>query len=234
MDEKKQSSTAKLEEALHPQVGNGASWVNAPHESQLREVDPSKKLEPKLLDEQQLAAIARQWEDDLNSDGTPVESVESVNGEEPAVIPEVETPIAPQDQVQAIEEEEIVPAPLKPVKEKVKASKRVRKVAQKEEEKAAKNNRLQREQFAPSSDETLTPFTQWLKGLKGSEYVHPYEDDFAFRQAEGPVREGISETYADLLAQQGYKDQAIDMYRRLMEKFPEKNRFFAAKIEALQ
>ena len=48
-------------------------------------------------------------------------------------------------------------------------------------------------------------------------------------------REGvISETYADLLATQGYTQKAIELYQRLMLKFPEKSGYFAAKIEELQ
>ena len=85
-----------------------------------------------------------------------------------------------------------------------------------------------------SSETSLSPYTKWLKSLAGSEYVHPYEDDFALAQGGGPTGEGISETFADLLAGQGYKEQAIEMYMKLMEKYPEKSGFFAAKIEALQ
>lgn len=48
-------------------------------------------------------------------------------------------------------------------------------------------------------------------------------------------REGvISETYANLLATQGYTQKAIELYQRLMLKFPEKSGYFAAKIEELQ
>ena len=81
---------------------------------------------------------------------------------------------------------------------------------------------------------SLTPFTQWLKELGGADYVHPYDDDFALNQEKGTLNEVISETYADLLAAQGYKDRAIEMYLRLIEKYPEKSSFFAAKIQALQ
>lgn len=42
-----------------------------------------------------------------------------------------------------------------------------------------------------------------------------------------------SETLARLYAQQGYRDKAIEMYRRLMVLHPEKSAFFAAQIEAL-
>ncbi len=42
-----------------------------------------------------------------------------------------------------------------------------------------------------------------------------------------------SETLARLYAQQGYRDKAIEMYRRLMLLYPEKSAFFAAQIDAL-
>jgi hypothetical protein len=83
-------------------------------------------------------------------------------------------------------------------------------------------------------ESSLSPFTVWVKGLLGSEYVHPYEADYAIEKGAEPGDEGISETFADLLAAQGYKDQAITMYTKLIEKFPEKSSFFAAKIKALQ
>ena len=116
----------------------------------------------------------------------------------------------------------------------VPEGKRVRKAAKKaqKEQKAKK-----RKHSAPpihSEEASLSPFTRWLKGLKGSEYVHPYEDDYGLEQLAGTGSEGISETFADLLAAQGYKDQALDMYKLLMAKYPEKSSFFAAKIEALK
>jgi hypothetical protein len=70
--------------------------------------------------------------------------------------------------------------------------------------------------------------------LRGSEYVHPYGDDFALEHLSGPGKAGISETFAELLAAQGYKEQARAMYRDLMAEYPEKSSFFAAKIEALK
>ncbi len=94
--------------------------------------------------------------------------------------------------------------------------------------KAVVKNVSSREKF------TLSPFTQWLKDLGGADYVHPYDDDFALSQEKGALNEVISETYADVLAAQGYKERAIEMYLKLIEKYPEKSSFFAAKIEALQ
>jgi hypothetical protein len=44
----------------------------------------------------------------------------------------------------------------------------------------------------------------------------------------------ISETLARLLAKQGYRDKAVDMYERLRLAFPEKSAYFAAEIEKLK
>jgi hypothetical protein len=116
----------------------------------------------------------------------------------------------------------------------VPEGKRVRKAAKKAQ-KEQKVRKIERLNPPPRPEEaSLSPFTRWLKSLKGSEYVHPYEDDYALEQLSGTNREGISETFADLLAAQGYKDQALDMYKLLMAKYPEKSSFFAAKIEALK
>lgn len=233
MDDPKQPpSPAHIEEALHPRIGNGAGFVNTSHESQLRTVDPLKALDQKLLEDDQANDIVDQWQAELDGNtnqGKRAIADEPVKEKEVAEI---------QPEVPSYASGELVPnenpTVVEPKKEKSKVGKRVKKVARNEADKVAKADKDIRSRFSTSRDEQLTPFTRWLKGLKGSDYVHPYDDDFAFLQAEGPAREGISETYADLLAAQGYKEQAIAMYRRLMERFPEKNRFFAAKIEALQ
>lgn len=47
-------------------------------------------------------------------------------------------------------------------------------------------------------------------------------------------KQAISETLAKILAAQGKTKRAIEMYEALRLKFPEKNRFFAERIEALQ
>ena len=123
---------------------------------------------------------------------------------------------------------------ISPVDEKsAKAGKLIRKAAKSIKRQEGKKLMADNQEYT-SSETTLSPYTQWLKSLAGSEYVHPYEDDFALVQGGGPAGEGISETFADLLAGQGYKEQAIEMYMKLMEKYPEKSGFFAAKIEALQ
>ncbi len=112
--------------------------------------------------------------------------------------------------------------------------KRVRK-AVKKAKKAAKLSLNETEApKANTAESHLSPYTKWLKSLRGSEYVHPYEDDYGLIHSAGSSPHGISETFADLLVLQGYKEQAIDMYKLLMAKYPEKSSFFAAKIEALK
>ena len=45
--------------------------------------------------------------------------------------------------------------------------------------------------------------------------------------------EAITETYADLIASQGHVDKAVELYKKLQLKFPEKSSYFARKIEEL-
>ncbi len=47
-------------------------------------------------------------------------------------------------------------------------------------------------------------------------------------------RDVISETLARLLAKQGYRDKAVNMYERLCLAFPDKSAYFAAEIEKLK
>ena len=128
-------------------------------------------------------------------------------------------------------EEEPLPEESKPIG---KVGKRVRKVIKNVQPKQDQDFTPEKIKVITSSmDSNLSPYTLWLKSLKGSEYVHPYEDDYGLDQMSAASRGGVSETFADLLASQGYKDQAREMYMQLMEKYPEKSSFFAAKIEAL-
>lgn len=141
-------------------------------------------------------------------------------------------------------EPESGPFPVHSIKEKLKESKpkkigkvgkRVRKVietAKKVQETGS--TQVQQEKSIGPMDVHLSPFTQWLKNLRGSEYVHPYEDDYGLDNKSATSGGGVSETLADLLASQGYIDQAREMYLQLQEKYPEKSSFFAAKIEALK
>jgi hypothetical protein len=250
---KKDNIKPGLEEALHPEIGNEALWTQDPHAFSVSAVDPLKSLDQHLLDEETISKTILQWQSQDHEElPAVVLPTEVTPGEEPQVIETVKQPkeqvpdvsikevndpeISPAPELNDIEEEDLETKKGKKKKEKgeIKVSKRIKKVAKqlkKEEEKRA----VEKAPVSAASSETnLSPFTHWLKGLSGSEYVHPYEADFGFNQGSEQGGEGISETFADLLAAQGYKERAIAMYTLLIEKFPEKSRFFAAKIEALQ
>lgn len=253
-----------IAEAIHPEIGNGVSWETNEHQFLLRSPDPTKELDNQLLgidpdlinsgDREKSEALAIEVDQvfpklnapqelDVLKEGLPSDQVESpVQDEEvtPAIHKKEKEKTHRRKKIKAQEPEDEVgpefPAHEVAAEEQPKAPK-----AGKLVRKAAKSVRKQEEdekkaiaQELTLTESTLSPFTQWLKGLKGSDYVHPYDDDFAFVQGTGPAKEGISETFAELLASQGYKDQAVEMYLKLMEKYPEKSGFFAAKIEALQ
>lgn len=248
-----------LPEAIHPEIGNGVSWEERLHEQLLRNPDPSKQLDSSLiLDHLQLRENLVPDEISGTEETKPEPSLPaSIKIEDPYhnLIHEIYEDVSHEplaaDSKQDIKAKkkakskkegkaklEDNPDLLKDIQEEEKspqAGKLVRKAAksvkrqEKEQIKA-----LETKSTPPELELELSPFTRWLKGFAGSDYVHPYEDDFALVQGSGSGGEGISETFADLLASQGYKDQAIEMYIKLMEKYPEKSGFFAAKIEALQ
>jgi hypothetical protein len=254
---KKDNIKPGLEEALHPEIGNEAPWTQDPHAFSLSTADPLKSLDSNLFDEESLSKTILQW----NTQGieeVPIEvpSSESTLEVKPEiVIPEIVKQVTPSEIItedspteefkpgntleQGLtgeEEEETGTKKGKKKKDKgvIKVSKLIKKAA-KQVKKDEEKRLAEKPTFsAVQGESSLTPFTHWLKGLTGSEYVHPYEADFGFNQGAEQAGEGISETFADLLAAQGYKDRAIAMYTLLIEKFPEKSRFFAAKIEALQ
>lgn len=53
-------------------------------------------------------------------------------------------------------------------------------------------------------------------------------------QSLAEKEEAVSETYADLLASQGYTDKAVELYEKLKLIYPKKSGYFAAKIENLE
>lgn len=240
-----------LEESLHPDLANGALWEENLHSLFLRSADPSKSIESRLLDESTRHNLLIQWTNNLNqsqqelNQSNPVTTQESVNLEAGSVtqpsyheesdVEEIKDLIGKEEESELgeAEEQKQSGSGRKGKKAAVTASKRIRKVAEKARQEESEAIYDQQKAVDRLTDSSLSPFTQWIKGLAGSEYVHPYGDDFAIDQGEHALGEGISETFADLLASQGYKDQAIAMYQKLAEKFPEKSRFFAAKIEAL-
>ena len=222
-----------LEEALHPEIGNGAAWTADDHNFSLSTTDPLKAMDDQFIDEASKLKTLEEWNSQFGSE----EKTETVS---PKKNERIKPQTAPDPQIEAEEEEEIFghveskKEMKKKEKEALKFIKRIKKVAEKVKKEQKESRTGKTTTHMGGEESNLSPFTHWLKGLKGSEYVHPYHDDFALGQGQGGPGEVISETYADLLATQGYKDQAIAMYTQLMEKFPEKSRFFAAKIKALQ
>lgn len=103
-----------------------------------------------------------------------------------------------------------------------------------------------------------TPFTEWLEGLKKSkrlqeEAFEAPTDEEGYKMKKKKKKKSkkkkkqnkylkfgskqdeiISETLAELMAKQGYTDKAIEMYNRLSLLFPDKNTYFARKIEELR
>ncbi|MFZ1679279.1 MAG: hypothetical protein WBP41_05980 [Saprospiraceae bacterium] len=250
-------------EALDPALGNGSLWETNPHDFNLKTVDPLHQMDHLLLYELTKQKIINQWNgtngmdaDENSSSAQPeknnpeslddegpkqimarnnVENTLEVDWAEDEIAPEAESeePQAPISEDIPDTNEPLGEAKTDPQPGKV--GKRVRKLVKKaRDEASAIPDADQPGHETMSVDESLSPYTRWLKGLRGSEYVHPYDDDYGLDQMSSMARSGVSETFADLLAAQGYKDKAIEMYMQLMEKYPEKSSFFAAKIEALK
>jgi hypothetical protein len=263
MDDREDQKAPKqgIPEALHPGIGNGSAWETDPHFLALRTVDPLTDLDPFLLDGDERSSILLKWkslseeESSLQGEASdqaifhaPVSEhgTEDIperdkkkkkkhkNSREPFTTPEWIDPdhlILKEDPNKLSESSEnqiIDKTPAKP------EGKRVKKALKKAKKEELKISSEMKHVTNTKYDAGLSPFTSWLKGLRGSEYVHPYEDDYALGQQGDPREAGISETFADLLVAQGFREKAIEMYGLLMTKYPEKSSFFAAKIEALK
>lgn len=101
-------------------------------------------------------------------------------------------------------------------------------------------------------EERFISFTQWVNHFnlpplappKPTASTIPREtsskpgetDDLAQYLAQKSISENpeiASETLARLYARQGYRDKAVEMYKRLMALYPEKSAFFASQIHTL-
>ena len=203
-------------QTTQPEYGMESSQTNQPKSEEIpvRQKEKGKKKHKKIHSVAKSKETEADW---MKEEGTIL-----------AAPPTSEMPAAEQFSDQLTPDVEHLPVE--------KPGKRVRKVvrvAEQEQQQGYQPVTPKPSVSTAPMESALSPFTRWLKGLRGSEYVHPYEDDYALDQRAGNTKDGISETFADLLAAQGYRDQAIDMYRLLMAKYPEKSSFFAAKIEAL-
>lgn len=89
----------------------------------------------------------------------------------------------------------------------------------------------------------LSEFSKWLLSLKEPDLekkIKKEEKEAKKRELRKNVMKSVtkkeslvSESLADLLASQGHLDDAKKMYEQLMQKFPEKSSYFAAKINLL-
>ncbi len=124
---------------------------------------------------------------------------------------------------------------------------------------APKKDEQERADQAPES----LQFIEWLEGLNKSKRIseEKEKEDLAYDDTQLKKKKGkkkkkkkkkaqdkyakyiefgtkqdeiISETLAELMAKQGYTDKAIEMYNRLSLLFPDKNTYFARKIEDLR
>jgi hypothetical protein len=244
-----------LPEAIHPEIGNGAAWEERLHEQLLRNPDSSKQLDHLLiLDHLQLREslqpeanlvaeetkpehsmpASKKIEDPYHNliheifEGDTHEQLEAYSKHDPKAKKKAKS----KKDGKAKQEEN--PDWLKDIPEEEKSSQ-----AGKLVRKAAKSvKRQEKEQIKVRETKSLLRnlnfhLHRWLKGFSGSDYVHPMKMILPLPRVWS-FREGITETFADLLAAQFYKEQEIEMYIKLMEKYPEKSGFFAAKIEALQ
>jgi hypothetical protein len=92
-----------------------------------------------------------------------------------------------------------------------------------------------------SEKRTVVEWSEWVgapttKSKNGNESEKKKKEDLPlFLTKSLKRREDIaSETLADLLANQGNIEQAIKMYEVLCLENPDKNRFFAQKIQLLK
>ncbi|HMS69157.1 MAG TPA: hypothetical protein PKD18_13510 [Saprospiraceae bacterium] len=101
--------------------------------------------------------------------------------------------------------------------------------------------------FIVQPDETTSDFNSWLKNFKPIKGGHLHTLSkiekkmdtkssvlFSAEQSVKKSNQMVSEPLAKLLASQGHNDQAIEMYNRLILKFPEKSAYFATQIEKLK
>lgn len=94
---------------------------------------------------------------------------------------------------------------------------------------------------AQPQEKIAQPQSKTLKDLEADQAVErPKSKKKKKKKKKRPYDSGVvlsddifSETLADLLASQGHFRQAIQMYEKMRLIYPEKSRFFAAKIEEL-
>ncbi len=124
------------------------------------------------------------------------------------------------------------------------------KLAKMSKKKKKKQHSVKKEQ-KNQSEPMVDSFEAWLASLEASVKAVEKESKSKKKKKKGKKKskkkellvaklsleeddEVISETLANLLANQGYNEKAIDMYEKLSLLFPEKSTYFARKIEHLK
>ena len=93
------------------------------------------------------------------------------------------------------------------------------------------------EETATDQDQRVWSQTELIDGfLKINPKIVPNESQFTVDLAESLQEDQdiATEILADIHIDQGHKDKAIEIYKQLILKYPEKNIYFAAQIERLK
>lgn len=124
---------------------------------------------------------------------------------------------------------------VKTVKEKVEEEAKVIALPKKQAGRRMRSQGKDLESFDFFSEQTDAFLKRIASRDKGKKKRAEKETTFSFSENSlEDNEEVVSETLADLLANQGQSIKAIKMYEALILKIPEKNRYFARKIEALR
>jgi hypothetical protein len=126
-------------------------------------------------------------------------------------------------------------ASVKTVKEKVEEEAKIIALPKKQAGRRIRSQGKDLESFDFFSEQTDAFLKRIASRDKGKKKRTEKEAIFSFSENSlEDNEEVVSETLADLLAKQGQSIKAIKMYEALILKVPEKNRYFARKIEALR
>ena len=207
-------------------------------------VDPMLKQENYEKEASEASdALASEAPDVLDSEASDVldltdenlEELELEDGNEvPEQIPTLEEKNKPED-----EENEDYPDQL--IFTDNIAEKKKKKKKQKKDSMPKPQYRWSSETAADYTMTGLDPFTDWINTVDGVEYISvekskkkkKKKQKKQFKSLESKP-EIASEPLAELLINQGHYSDAIDMYKQLSLKNPEKSSFFAAKIETIK
>lgn len=93
---------------------------------------------------------------------------------------------------------------------------------------------------SPTTKEQIAIIDQFIKAQPNIASKVKANDSHTSSDLAGDLKSGefsdsiVSETLAEILVRQGKKEKAIEVYRKLIWKFPQKKTYFAAQIEELK